>query len=53
MTVVMVTHEQDIAAFARRNIHFRDGLVVEDHPVQKVSDAAAMLARAAAPAMGA
>jgi len=50
MTVVMVTHEQDIAAFARRNIHFRDGLVVEDHAVQKINDAEAMLARAAAPA---
>ena len=53
MSVVMVTHEQDIAAFARRNIHFRDGLVVEDHPVQKINDAEAMLARAAAPAMAA
>ena len=50
MTVVMVTHEQDIAAFARRNIHFRDGLVVGDHAVQKINDAEAMLARAAAPA---
>ena len=53
MSVVMVTHEQDIAAFARRNIHFRDGLGVEDHPVQKINDAEAMLARAAAPAMAA
>ncbi|MBI5912582.1 MAG: ABC transporter ATP-binding protein [Betaproteobacteria bacterium] len=50
MSVVMVTHEQDIAAFARRNIHFRDGLVVEDHPVQKINDAEAMLCRARAPA---
>jgi putative ABC transport system ATP-binding protein len=50
MTVVMVTHEQDIAAFARRNIHFRDGLVVADHPVQSINDAEAMLARARVPA---
>ncbi len=50
MTVVMVTHEQDIAAFARRNIHFRDGLVVEDHPVPKINDAEAMLRRGRAPA---
>jgi len=50
MTVVMVTHEQDIAAFARRNIHFRDGLVVEDHPVEKINDAEAMLRQAPATA---
>lgn len=30
MTVVLVTHELDIAAWARRRIVFRDGLVVED-----------------------
>jgi putative ABC transport system ATP-binding protein len=27
ITVIMVTHEQDIAAFARKRIHFKDGLV--------------------------
>jgi putative ABC transport system ATP-binding protein len=30
MTVVLVTHENDIAAWARRKIVFRDGLVVQD-----------------------
>ena len=30
ITVLMVTHEHDIAAFARRIVHFRDG-VVEAH----------------------
>jgi putative ABC transport system ATP-binding protein len=30
ITVVLVTHEPDIAAFAQRRIQFRDGLVVED-----------------------
>ena len=30
MTVVMVTHEADIAAWARRRIVFRDGRIVED-----------------------
>jgi putative ABC transport system ATP-binding protein len=27
ITIVMVTHEPDMAAYARRTIHFRDGLV--------------------------
>jgi putative ABC transport system ATP-binding protein len=30
MTVVLVTHESDIAAWARRRIVFRDGRIVED-----------------------
>ena len=30
ITIIMITHEQDIASFAKRNIHFRDGRVVED-----------------------
>ncbi len=30
MTVVLVTHESDIAAWARRKIVFRDGHIVED-----------------------
>jgi putative ABC transport system ATP-binding protein len=30
ITVVVVTHERDIAAYADRIIHFRDGLVVDD-----------------------
>jgi len=30
MTVVLVTHEADIAAWARRKIVFRDGCVIED-----------------------
>jgi putative ABC transport system ATP-binding protein len=32
ITVVLVTHEPDVAAFARRIITFRDGRVVEDRP---------------------
>ncbi len=32
ITVVMVTHEPDIAAFASRVVHFRDGRVVSDRP---------------------
>jgi putative ABC transport system ATP-binding protein len=30
MTVVVVTHESDIAAWARRKLVFKDGLMVED-----------------------
>ncbi len=30
ITVVMVTHEPDMAAYARRVVHFRDGLVDSD-----------------------
>jgi putative ABC transport system ATP-binding protein len=33
ITVVLVTHESDIARYAERVITFKDGLVVEDHPV--------------------
>jgi putative ABC transport system ATP-binding protein len=33
LTIVMVTHESDMAAFARRRIVFRDGLI-EDAPPQ-------------------
>jgi putative ABC transport system ATP-binding protein len=33
MTVIVVTHETDIATFARRIIGFRDGCLVDDHPV--------------------
>ena len=30
ITVIMITHEPDIAQYAKRNIHFKDGRVVED-----------------------
>jgi putative ABC transport system ATP-binding protein len=45
ITVVLVTHEHDIAAFAERAIHFRDGKVVRDER-QVAHDAAAALAKA-------
>ncbi len=32
-TVVLITHEQDIAQYAKRVVLFRDGKVVEDRPV--------------------
>jgi putative ABC transport system ATP-binding protein len=30
ITIVLVTHESDIAGYAQRQIHFKDGLVVSD-----------------------
>jgi putative ABC transport system ATP-binding protein len=30
MTIILVTHEPDIACFARRQVHFRDGKIVRD-----------------------
>jgi putative ABC transport system ATP-binding protein len=35
LTVVLVTHEQDIAAFSRRIIRFMDGSIVSDEMVNK------------------
>ena len=35
ITIVMVTHETDIAAFAKRNIVMRDGTVQTDQPVAR------------------
>jgi putative ABC transport system ATP-binding protein len=32
ITIVMVTHEPDMAAYARRIVRFVDGLVAADHP---------------------
>jgi putative ABC transport system ATP-binding protein len=33
LTIVLVTHEPDIAHYAKRQIAFRDGLLVRDEPV--------------------
>ena len=35
VTIIMVTHEVDMAAYAKRTVHFRDGLIVQadrSHP---------------------
>jgi putative ABC transport system ATP-binding protein len=36
ITIILVTHESDIAAFSRRIVKFRDGCVVSDEPVKQV-----------------
>jgi putative ABC transport system ATP-binding protein len=47
ITIIMVTHERDIAAYARRNVIMRDGIILEDHAVSKHTNAAAQLQHAA------
>jgi putative ABC transport system ATP-binding protein len=37
MTVVLVTHEADVARFARRLLRFRDGQLVSDEPQRPVA----------------
>jgi putative ABC transport system ATP-binding protein len=44
LTVVLVTHEPDIAAYASRVLAFRDGHVLSDEPVLASRDAAEALA---------
>ena len=46
MTILMVTHEPDIARYCLREITMRDGKVVGDRPVAGRLDAAAELAKA-------
>jgi putative ABC transport system ATP-binding protein len=43
ITIVMVTHEADIAAYARRNVAMRDGVIVDDRAVSQRLDAATQL----------
>src|SRR6058998_3936846 len=40
ITIVLVTHEPDIAAFASRMLTFRDGRLLRDEPVRSPRDAA-------------
>src|SRR6266446_4004234 len=40
ITIVMVTHESDIATYARRNVVLRDGLVLNDFAVAERRNAA-------------
>ena len=45
ITVVMVTHELDIASFAKRKVVMRDGLIKSDDPVADRSSAEDALAK--------
>ncbi|HTK50227.1 MAG TPA: ABC transporter ATP-binding protein [Gemmatimonadaceae bacterium] len=44
ITIVIVTHEPDVAQYAKRIIEMRDGRILRDHPVMDRRDAAADLA---------
>jgi len=44
-TIIMVTHEADIAAYARRNVVMRDGLVRSDRAVTQRFIAAEQLGK--------
>jgi putative ABC transport system ATP-binding protein len=48
ITIVLVTHEPDVARFARRAVFFRDGRVVDDRPVDRPLEARAPSQEAAA-----
>lgn len=48
ITIIMVTHEQDIAAHAKRNVMMRDGVILEDHPVSQRADATGQLRQGSA-----
>jgi putative ABC transport system ATP-binding protein len=51
ITIIMVTHEPDIASYARRNIVMKDGLVRSDHLVERRLSAAAELEKMKAEAL--
>ena len=47
ITIIMVTHESDIAAYARRNVVMRDGLILKDFNVAQRLDATTELEKIA------
>jgi putative ABC transport system ATP-binding protein len=48
ITIIMVTHEPDIAAFAQRNVMMRDGLILQDQLVSQRKNAATQLQQTSA-----
>jgi putative ABC transport system ATP-binding protein len=43
LTILLVTHEPDVARFARRTVLFRDGHILRDDPVRERASAAEIL----------
>jgi putative ABC transport system ATP-binding protein len=43
ITIVMVTHEQDIAAFTKRSVVFKDGMIIKDYAIEKPLNAKEMI----------
>ena len=33
ITIILVTHATDVATWAKRIVSFKDGLIIDDHPV--------------------
>ncbi len=44
ITIILVTHEAEIAQYARRTLTFRDGKLIKDEPVAEPKDARLLLA---------
>jgi putative ABC transport system ATP-binding protein len=50
ITIIMVTHEQDIANYAQRNVVMRDGVVLSDGLVKQRLNATREIQNLATPA---
>lgn len=44
-TIVLVTHEPDIATYCSRTVSFHDGMLIADQPNRAIVSAAEALAR--------